>query len=69
MKLAHLLFLTTALSSGLAYGQMSGISMPASPAAPAATSSKMTEGKVLKVDLNHRQGHPSPRSHRKPRHA
>lgn len=52
MKVAHLLILAIALSSELAHAQMSDMSMPASPAASTATSSKMTEGEALKVDLN-----------------
>jgi Cu(I)/Ag(I) efflux system periplasmic protein CusF len=46
MKVAHLPVLAIAFSSGLACAQMSGMGMPASPAA----SSKMTEGDALKVD-------------------
>jgi Cu(I)/Ag(I) efflux system periplasmic protein CusF len=52
MKAARLLILTTALSSGLAYAQMSGMSMPASPTASAGVSSRLTEGEALKVDVN-----------------
>lgn len=44
MKVAHLLILTTAVSSGLAYGQMSGMSM-ASPASNA-TSTELIEGEA-----------------------
>lgn len=52
MKVAQRLVLTTALASGLGHAQMSGMTMPESPPASAATSSRMTEGEALKVDFN-----------------
>ncbi len=51
MKVARSLILTTALSSGLAYAQMSGMSMPASPTSSAAMPSRLTDGEALKVDV------------------
>ncbi len=52
MKVVPLLILSTALAGGLAHAQMSGMSMPASPAASISTSPKLTEGEALKVDVN-----------------